>query len=68
MSYLCLHVGCSSASRCSDFRCFAQDFLLLEGHTVLAGSIAVLLIMEDGVSMVNQQLVLLGWREQLSAG
>lgn len=65
-THLCLYVRCSSTSRSTNFRCFAEHLLLLQSHTVFAGSITIFLIVEDGISVVNQHLVLLGWGEQLS--
>lgn len=65
-THLCLYVRCSSTSRSTNFRCFAEHLLLLQGHTVFAGSITIFLIVEDGIGVVNQHLVLLGWGEQLS--
>lgn len=64
-THLRLYVRCCSTSRSTDFRGFAEHFLLLQSHAVFAGCITIFLIMENGISMVNQQLVLLGRREQL---
>lgn len=60
-AYLRLYVGSCSTCRSTNFRGFAEHLLLLQCHTVLAGSITILLIMEDSVSVVNQELVLLRW-------
>lgn len=67
LPHLRLHVGCSSARGCSNFGCFAEDLLLLQCHAVLTCSITVFFIVENGISVVNQQLILLGRWEELSA-
>lgn len=59
-THLCLYVRCSSTSRGTNFRCFAEHLLLLQSHTVFAGGITIFLIVEDGIGVVNQHLVLLG--------
>lgn len=66
-THLRLHVGCCSPGRRADLRRLAEHLLLLQSHAVLAGGVAVLLIMEDGVGVIDQQLVLLGRGEELSA-
>lgn len=65
-THLSLYVGRGAPCRRADFGGLAEHLLLLQGHAVFTGSVAVLLIVEDGISMVDQQLVLLGRREQLS--
>ena len=67
MSYLGLDVRRPAAHRRADFGCFADDLLLLQSHAVLARSIPVLLIVEDGIGVIHKELVLLRRGEQLSA-
>lgn len=66
LTHLGLDAGRGAARGGADLRGLAQHLLLLQGHAVLAGGVAVLLVVEDGIGVVNQQLVLLGRREQLS--
>lgn len=65
-THLSLYVGCGAPCRRADFGGLAEHLLLLQGHAVFTGSVAVLLIVKDGISVVDQQLVLLGRREQFS--
>lgn len=60
-THLGLQVGRSAPSGRADLGGLAEHLLLLQGHAVLAGGVAVLLVVEDGISVVDQQLVLLGW-------
>lgn len=60
-TYLCLYVGCSSTSRRSNFGCFTEDLLLLQCHAIFTCGITIFFIMKNGISMVNQQLILLCW-------
>lgn len=64
-THLGLKGGRSAPRGRADLGGLAEHLLLLQGHAVLARGVAVLLVVEDGVRVVDQQLVLLGRREQL---
>lgn len=66
VTHLSLYVGRGSTGGGANLGRFAEHLLLLQGHGVLAGSVTIFLVVEDGIGVVDQQLVLLCRGEQLS--